>query len=278
MIENKEEITAFDDPSYTKKFKSKAVHATTTTCRVFEFLLKNDLPVAYITQLSDTEFLSPKCEMIPLECVVRRYAVGSYLKRKPEFMTPEGEKPHRFEELVFELFLKTSGGGKLEKNGEILLSGLPKDKDGKQIEDPIIKRDMFGSRAVLYDTKLPVKENNSLASVDLMKILKPSAGFESFTKESKNEMQKMIKSLTLKAFKVLEHAWAELGYTLIDMKIEFGITEAGQLLIADVIDNDSWRLKDQDFAEISKQIFRNGASLSKVEDVYAEVAKLVGKF
>lgn len=77
VIESKSKITAFDDPSKTQEFEAKAKYATNTTCRVFELLKKAGIPVAFEKQLGETEFLAPRCTMIPLEVIARRYAVGS---------------------------------------------------------------------------------------------------------------------------------------------------------------------------------------------------------
>jgi len=148
IIENKEDITAYDNPKFTKKFSSKAAFATTTTCRVFELLKTAGLPVAYEKQLSTTEFLTPKCQMIPLEAVPRRYAVGSYLKRHPDMAATK--IPHRFHRLVTEFFLKTTDG-RLERNGKILVEGLDK-LNGEEVCKVIRNDPVFSKTPVIMVT------------------------------------------------------------------------------------------------------------------------------
>ena len=109
IFESFDALTRFDDPAQTKQMEGKAVHATKTTCTVFRLLQEAGIPVAFKEQLSGTEFLAEFCEMIPLEVIARRYAVGSYLNRFPHLKTEEGKRPHRFHRLVFEIFLKTTG-------------------------------------------------------------------------------------------------------------------------------------------------------------------------
>ena len=89
---------------------------------------------------------------------------------------------------------------------------------------------------------------------------------------------KRIEEITRKVFLTLEGAWAQLGLRLIDFKIEFGVDEEGRLLVADVIDNDSWRLRTSDWQELSKQLFRDNYNLEEISEKYALVAKLVEKF
>ena len=85
-------------------------------------------------------------------------------------------------------------------------------------------------------------------------------------------------------FKALERAWAALDVALVDLKIEFG--RAGdELLVADVIDNDSWRIwpGGEPGRMLDKQVYRNAAVvddalLADVYGRYAQVAELTAGF
>ena len=264
IVEHKSTITKFDDPSLTEEFKKKAEYSTKTTCLVFELLREAGLPIAYVTQISPTEFVAQRCLMYPFEAVVRRYAYGSYLKRHPEM--PTTEPPYRFHKLKTEFFLKTTGGQLVDSSGKTILDNLdPK----KGEEDPFIKNP-YDLNWILLHPKKPIWD----LEADLNKTLHASEVIPDGPQFIIEKMSEYINDI----FLVLEGAWLNLGCRLIDMKVEFG-HNGDDILIADVIDNDSWRLRQgPTWQELSKETFRQGEKLSEVERKYGIVTSLVKSF
>jgi phosphoribosylcarboxyaminoimidazole (NCAIR) mutase len=91
------------------------------------------------------------------------------------------------------------------------------------------------------------------------------------------------------AFEILAHAWRRNETLLVDLKVEFGRLAsgegAGNLVIADVVDNDSWRIWPQGREELmlDKQTYRNlpevtPADLEQLRSNYELVSNIVGTF
>jgi len=98
-----------------------------------------------------------------------------------------------------------------------------------------------------------------------------------------------MSELARMVYEILAHAWRRRDTLLVDLKIEFGRLASGDgkgsLVIADVIDNDSWRIWPQGREELmlDKQIYRNLQTvtpddLKLIHEKYEQVADAVGAF
>ncbi len=89
-----------------------------------------------------------------------------------------------------------------------------------------------------------------------------------------------VQEIATDVFGVLREAWGGLGVKLVDLKIEFGRTADGRLVVADVIDNDSWRLwpGGEKRRQLDKQIYREGGDLDDVLRSYKLVAEMTEGF
>jgi len=247
-ILSKDDITAGDGAKH-DIIPQKGRLANETTCNVFRLLKACGLPVAFEEQDSADSFIAPGCTMLPYEVVVRREAHGSYLKRNPHL-----RRGQLFPHLIGELFLKT------------------KDRTwkGKPLvcDDPLLLYAREASQIRLFHPAKPMQGQEPFLVLN---------EHEVFGRDEEWKVLPEMGRIARHAFLVLEKAWQLEGGTLVDLKVEFGFDRGGRLLLADVIDNDSWRVL-QDGFYIDKQVYRDGGALDDVAAKYRRVAEVTGRF
>lgn len=250
VVESKDDITA-EDGIKREKIENKGMYTTETTCNCFRLLTKKGIANHYIQQIDAKNFLAEKMTMIPIEVVTRRIAYGSYLKRYPEI-----EEGTIFKDLVVEFFLKDD-----------------------ENHDPLMIWDYEAKCFFLYDAKKP--KNVGISKE--YSIVKWEPVIQNFLVDAYGIF--IIIGFGQKVFFLLEKAWKQRGVDLVDLKVEFGISQSGEVKVADVISNDEWRIWPAgDQAQMKdKQVFRNLdkatlADLEKIKDNYAWVAEQTAKF
>jgi phosphoribosylaminoimidazole carboxylase/phosphoribosylaminoimidazole-succinocarboxamide synthase len=245
---SKDDITAGDGAKH-DIIPDKGRIATATTSNVFRLLKACGLPVAFIEQDSETSFVAPNCSMLPYEVVVRREAHGSYLKRNPHLA-----KGQLFPQALVEFYLKTK-----DKNWK----GKPLVAD-----DPFMQLTDDGKQIKLFNPAKPLQGQEPFLVLPVSDV---------FSRADESKMFPEMQRVARQTFLVLEKAWQLEGGTLVDLKVEFGFDAKGNLLLADVVDNDSWRVLEGG-AYIDKQIYREGGALEDVAAKYRHVAEVTGHF
>lgn len=248
MVVAKDDITAGDGAKH-DIIPDKGRLATATTSNVFRLLKACGLPVAFGEQQTPISFSAPRCDMLPYEVVVRREAHGSYLKRNPHLA-----KGQLFPALIVEFYLKTK-----DKNWK----GKPLVAD-----DPFMLFDEAAKQIRLFNPAKPLPGQEPFLVLQAAEVFGRDQEWKIFPDMSR---------IAREAFLVLERAWQLEGGTLVDLKVEFGFDTKGKLLLADVIDNDSWRVLESG-AYIDKQVYRDGGALDDVAAKYRHVADVTGRF
>jgi len=248
LIRSKDDITAGDGARH-DVIDGKAASSTTTTCNVFRLLNTNRVPTHFVEQLDPVTFRARNVEMIPLELVARRIATGSFLDRNADIA--DGTV---FADLVFEVFEKDDAN-----------------------HDPLLEFDFAGGvlRRFVPNTKAAIQ----LGDVNAGDLISEQPLSHSRYATVTSELVEQLRELTLRTFEIVEQAWGALGGTYFDFKIECGFDrETGDLLVADVIDSDSGRLRFGD-KDMSKQAYRDGSqSLPDIKKNFDEVAELTQQF
>ena len=249
LVRSKDDITAGDGAKH-DVLDGKAAASTRTTANVFRLLERKGVPTHFVGGVDDVTFRARDVEMIPLELVARRYATGSFRDRFPDLA--DGAI---LDELVFEIFEKDDAHHDplldFDFEAGLLRRHVPNDKAAAAI-GPDVKAGDLISEEPLRDSRYA---------------------------DMSPELIARLRNLTTSAFEAIEDAWRQQGGVYIDFKIECGFDrETGDLLVADVIDSDSGRLR---FGEVdmSKQSYRDGtATLPEIKKKFDEVAAITDRF
>lgn len=252
LIESKDDITAGDGVKH-DLLEGKAVAATTTTCNVFRMIAQEGiLPTHYIGQEDDRTFSAELATMIPIEVVVRRRVAGSFLKRNPGI-----EQGTILPNLVVEFFQKDD-----------------------QAHDPLMVYSPERAEFQLYDASQPISEESRLGTVSRHRVTKQDL--------TDNDI-KLMQIAAVLVFERLEKAWLKQHFALVDLKVEFGFDHLGRIILADVIDNDSWRIWYCGSPEgmLDKQVYRDlqatdpdvkAEAMARIAENYRKVAELTKAF
>lgn len=248
LVRNSDDITAGDGARHTNiNIHGKGELVTRITCNVFELLKRRQMPCAYVGRIEPNAFLAHKCTMIPVKVVMRGYQEDSYLKRDKNAI-----RGIRFETPVVEFFLKTNNRSFNDMN--------------TTYNDPLMEYDINGLKWYLY---APDQPRASSARVGV-----------SWSPEYAHAMYKNLsecKRIAQKIYECIEWAWRKHGGILHDIKFEFGIKADGEIVLADVIDCDSWRVLWNKM-QLSKQGYRDGDSAEEVLEVYKITASITDHF
>lgn len=216
----------------------KGKAANITACNVFRFLNENKVPTHYLSQIGKEDSISFEA----FECLMLPLEVVVRRIADGSYLerNPSSKKGNIFSKLIIEFFYKNDALG-----------------------DPLI-----GIEEKKWNLRNP--KNN-----DYISLIEPlcSLGHMVYI----NNQAKFI-------FLLLEKAFRNSGIVLWDLKLEFGynmhdsFNYVSPLILADVIDNDSWRIT-LDGVNLDKQRFRDGtASIEEILENYILVQNITRGF
>ena len=278
LMETKDELTG-GDAAKRATIEGIARYKTAQCAHVFSLLNQRGIPTAFLQQHDETTLLNYACDMLPIELVMRRYAWGSFLQREPQYKQASGE-PFRFDAVRCELF---------HKHAVVMPPNVaqPVQMDEGEARERFLKGGVWAD-GVYTDPYIHIVEGASTWALHPPKVPfnadRPLMEIEPIL--SDGEVASIKNDLMLPCFQALEEALSGVQtqygpIALADIKIEAGRQKIdGKLVIADVIDNDSWRIwpGGDPSRQLDKQNFRDGHPLSEVSDNYALVAELTRAF
>ena len=233
----KDDLTAWQGKKKSS-FPGKGNICRAVSSLVFQHLKGQGIPVHWIRDISASESLCRKVQIIPLEAVARNRLAGSTAKR---LGFSEGA---RIKAPLLEFYWK---------------------KD--ELDDPFVSSEQIIQLGLIEEA---LAGHSHLLSA--RRGAKPSAAGASGAAETRPEARQilsLIKEQALLVNQKLKLFFAEADLELVDFKMEFGISGGG-LLLADDISPDSCRLWDMETGyRFDKDRFRHG--WGAVEEGYRSI-------
>lgn len=232
-IESKPDITAGDGQRH-DVIPGKDRLANLTTCYIFQFLKKKGIPTHFITVVDKPDQQDKINSFLAYQC--QMIPLEIVVRRHADGSILKREKNIRQGQSFFPLLVEFY----YKKN---------------ELRDPLIYPDPCISPNKWH----LVSAQNLKEKIGEIKPLFPP------------EQLARIRALSLRTFSLLEEEFTSGQLTLWDLKLEFGYSPENEIVLADVIDADSWRLTDEKGRQLSKQPYRDGANPAEMLKIYTEI-------
>ena len=235
IMENLDNLSAWDG-ARKDIWGWKAKYSTTITSNIFEYLNRNQIPTHFKKKLSDTEILAEKCDMIPVEAVFSFVSTGSHNKRN---VFQKGKKEALRDGEVLEkpeitLFYKN----------DVICSW------GEKISDPLIKIWENGFPEKWKRWWMKLLDPRTGEELDYTTIRKPWTKRAITSSEIMRDIERIdryskdLQEQTLRVWEKIKNFYEKVWLDTFDGKIEFWEDKNGKLILADVIDGDSCRIRE----------------------------------
>lgn len=266
ILEAIDRLTA-GDASKIAEIGTIGTEKTRQCANIFRAFEREGIETAFLEEAAPNQLRCRKVEMLPLEMVMRRFAYGSFLKRNPSLVS--GEK---FDTPLKEIFHKAA----------VIMPPLvdaPVQMSENKARDLYLKE--TGWEEGVYTDPYVRVEAQDWAIFSAKSPIEGEPLMRVAPELQNAELTKIWNELLSPAFDFLEKKLQEADIALVDIKFEIGRrVDNGALVIADVVDNDSWRIwpKGDPKAQLDKQGFRDGDGIDDVLKNYKIVTQITETF
>lgn len=228
--------------------KGKVCAAVSAT--MFRLAARAHVQHAFVREVMPGINRMHRVRMLPYEVVCRRIASGSYCKRHTNIA--DGTV---LSEPVVELYLKS----KARVFGDI---PLPDD-------DPLVVLRGTDGISVVHPALVDGSDEQVVSLVHI-----PANVI--FGNGLMHDFSGLVER-TLRINHALTQGWGSVGCTLIDFKVEFGVTDDGIIVLADSLSPDEMRVRSPEDRLICKEPFRKEAPVDEMVELYTEALILSSK-